>query len=317
MKTYGAEIEWGDIDRTKQLPDGCSWDLKERTIMNSNGVAVDGTGKHWKFGGEIHPRHTDAGDSEPLLLLRDRFYELYALFPEARLTHRNGVHYHIAIPGLAEDLNALKSLQRYIHSHLKPVISILEPIASNEDDFSDPEQKKLARWHYQRMLRSHQNFVPDSLLEKQLSATTVKEFFDWECPQEIRDGNSVAMHHLRPRACVNLRQIMQTGTIEFRHFFSTLNADEFLAGLTWCDNFVKHWENNSPVELLASEAALFAPLIPKQQPAFCPTNEIRFRDTAWDGAIDRSLALSNALFIQNKFPLPQKPIEYPARPKLI
>lgn len=306
--TYGSEIEWADVDRTRALPEGAKWDDKELTVMNTNGVAVDGTGRHWKFGGELHPKPTAPGEKQAVEKLALRFKELRTLFPEARLTHRNGVHYHVRIPGLAEDLDALKSLQRYIHNELKAALPHLEPIASNEDDFEDAEDRKLARWHHKRMLRSHQTFVPPARLEAQIIAQTVDAFFDAECPKHERDGKERALHHLQPRACVNLRQLKQTGTIEFRHFFSTLDWVEFRSGLIWCVRFIDHWIRGTPAETLIEEAKREAKHIPKQWPPFCPVLERRFRETAWDGTIDKKLAKANADKLHSLYPLPQEPI---------
>jgi len=43
--TYGFELEVVDVDRSikNKLPHHCTWNKKEITIVNSNGIAVDST----------------------------------------------------------------------------------------------------------------------------------------------------------------------------------------------------------------------------------------------------------------------------------
>lgn len=290
-QTFGAEVEWGDIDRTRELPKEFYWDIKERTVMNSNGIAVDGAGKHWKKGGEIL-----FAPAESVQALTYNFSQLLALFPEAALTHRNGIHIHIRVPGLKEDLAALKSLQQYIHTHLKDALPILEPISNPlRFDYKTEEDYELAIWHSKRMKRSHQSFVAQTFLDRQAAATSPKEFFQKEKPQR---PNGTYAEHLMPRCCVNLRQMLQTDTIEFRHFFSTLSVLEFEAAAFWCERFLHHWRIGSTKEMVILDAKLTAPRIPKETPRFDPILERRFRLTAWDGTVKPDVALANAKLIE-------------------
>ncbi|MEN6369497.1 MAG: hypothetical protein ABFD77_07360, partial [Thermotogota bacterium] len=57
--TYGVELEYADVKFGNPLPNGCAWNTKDNTIVNSNGIANDPLGKLWLFGGEINTRPTD------------------------------------------------------------------------------------------------------------------------------------------------------------------------------------------------------------------------------------------------------------------
>ena len=56
--TIGSEYEIADISRSVELPEGLSWDGKDQTVMNSNGVAtdpsLDANKRTWDFGGEMN-----------------------------------------------------------------------------------------------------------------------------------------------------------------------------------------------------------------------------------------------------------------------
>jgi hypothetical protein len=44
---------------------------------------------------------------------------------------------------------------------------------------------------------------------------------------------------IHPRLCVNLRQLWETDTIEFRHFPGTVDPERLQAAVEWCREFVK------------------------------------------------------------------------------
>ena len=65
-RTFGLELEYGDIEKDKViLPDGYSWNMVERAIVNSTGKKATPAGK---IGGEINTR--------PLSLCRKDLREL-------------------------------------------------------------------------------------------------------------------------------------------------------------------------------------------------------------------------------------------------
>src|SRR5271154_6972013 len=54
--TYGCEFEFSDWDRARALPLGMQLDTQDFTMVNSNGIAVDPTGRYYDRGGEICSR---------------------------------------------------------------------------------------------------------------------------------------------------------------------------------------------------------------------------------------------------------------------
>lgn len=279
MRTYGAELELADIDQTRQLPEGCGWDRRDFSMVNSNGIAVDPKGISWKKGGEINTRPT-----ETIFGQVEIFNEVKELFPEASVNYRSNLHCHVRIPGLKEDLAALKSLQSFIHTHLRPAIDILEPIPRpNIVQYPDSIMFEGAMWRFKRRKKSHQTFLTDQRLRKQLAATTLQEFFENEVP---RSKEGQVMWHAQARLCVNLRQLKETDTIEFRHFPGTLNSLEFENALTWCDTFLNLWEKGASVEQVREAAVKFAPGLPKFEP-YIHALELRYRRTCHDGSVPR------------------------------
>ena len=62
--TYGCELEFADVDRFAKLPDGCTFDGKDHTIVNSNGIATDPKARTSTIGGEINTKATSTIDEQ-------------------------------------------------------------------------------------------------------------------------------------------------------------------------------------------------------------------------------------------------------------
>ena len=271
--TYGAEHEWADWDYLAQLPTGYGRDTHDITIVNSNGIANDPKGKLYGFGGEINTPPTDTltGQIACLKLLKD-------LYPEAKVNYRSNLHLHIRVPGLKDDLTALKRVQTYIHTVMPLALPMIEPIPRPiMSIFREQGQFKgeLRRWRRRRV--SHQTLLTEGRLAKQLSATTLDEFFAWEVPQS-KEGKP--LWHFQPRLCVNLRQLLETDTIEFRHWPGTLNEDELRECLCWCHNFLcGAFGGLAFAQLLMNVRKEYLPQFPK----YNHQQEVRYRLTCHDG----------------------------------
>src|SRR5579863_122688 len=87
--TYGAELELDDWPRRDGLPDGLQID-PDWSMVNSNGVAVDGPGELYHLGGEIlaRPVDTPVGIAHQLAAIMNKW-------PQTTVNHRTGVHVHI------------------------------------------------------------------------------------------------------------------------------------------------------------------------------------------------------------------------------
>lgn len=285
IESYGAELELADIDRNRKLPEGFGWDTKDFSMVNSNGIAVDPTGRLHDRGGEIQ--------TKPTTTIREQvenFRELMYLFPEATVNYRSNLHIHARIPGLRDDLEKLKSLQTFIHTVFRNVVGFLEPIPRPlAEDYPTFDAMEGAIWRYNRRKKSHQTFLTPTRLAKQMSATSVKEFFELEVPTSS-DGK--VMWHAQPRCCVNLRQLLQTNTVEFRHFPGTTSAEQFRAALQWVFLFISAWEAGADQQELNAEAVRLKPSLPKFQPYKHELEEI-YCLTTHDGTIPRAQLTEN------------------------
>lgn len=287
MFTYGAEHELADIPLDRSLPAGYGRDVKDISIVNSNGIANDPTGKMYRFGGEINtpPTRTVGGQAECLRAICD-------LLPEARVNYRSNLHVHIRVPGLRDDLLALRQVQRYVHENLRLALSLVEPLprpAPHEYAGAEEYKGALRRWRRRRV--SHQTLLSPKRLEHQLEARRVDVFFRREVP-ESRTGRSRGrpMWHAQPRLAVNLRQLRETDTVEFRHFPGTLDYDEMLAAASWCHDFMRAALDGTPIrQVMRDYSTADFPSFPK----YVHWQEVRYRATVHDGTIPKPQIAAN------------------------
>lgn len=257
--SYGAEHEWGDVLYGQPLPEGYSWNNKDNTVMNSNGVANDPKGELWPYGGEINSRPTPTTYAQ----LLDFVVLLSMLDPKPVVNFRSNLHIHIRVPGLKDDLEAVKHIQRYIDRYGQEAFDIVEKIPKPDKSQMTAEAYEGAMKRYKRRKVSHQHMLPKARLDEMYAATTIKEFFEAHAP--IGKDN-LRMWYFSPRAGINLRQLWEeTETIEFRHFPGTIDPKEFASCLKWCHFFMIHAlseEQLSPMEWSADMDFIF----PKFEP---------------------------------------------------
>lgn len=283
--TYGAEHEWADWDMTTVLPPLYGRDKKDITIVNSNGIANDPSGKYYKFGGEINTPPTDdiAGQLSCL-------EELQKLLPDATINYRSNLHVHIRVPGLIDDLQMLKRIQRYIHGWMPIALLQIEPLPRPEKSSRRDQaahEGALRRWRRRRV--SHQTLLGKHRLAGQLEARTVPEFFEREVPFS-RDGKP--MWHFQPRLCVNLRQHRETNTIEFRHFPGTMDVDKLATCICWCRDFLTYAMEEKPIKGLLGAPAYASSCFPPF-PEYDHDLEQRYRMTAHDGKLSKTEIAKN------------------------
>lgn len=243
--TYGAEFELSDWPRREPLPPGMGIDVRDVTMVNSDGVAVDPRGELYHLGGEILAAPTEEPGG-----VADQLATIMKMWPETIVNYRSNLHIHIRVPGLKEDLGALKRVQAHIHQWMPVLLPVIEPIPAPDYAIYQGEEGawKGARRRHARRRMSHQRMVWKTGLTQQAAATTVEEFF----AGEVRDPKTGKLNWaIHPRACVNLRQLRETDTVEFRHFPGTTNPDEVLSAVAWCRNYmVQALEDADPRPLL-------------------------------------------------------------------
>jgi hypothetical protein len=270
--TYGAEYEFGDIQR-KELPDGLTWNTKDYSIVSSSGIANDPKGKAYTRGGEINSRPT-ATINEQL----DMFNQLVYLRPEAKLNHRTNLHLHIRVPNLKEDLKALKTLLTYVDTYQEETYTLIEPIPAPVFGTSATlAEQRGAKTRYKRRKVSHQYKVSKERVKRALQANSVEEFFAAHAPVQA-DGKPA--WGLTTRAGINLLQLKETDTIEFRHFTNTLDVHELECCFIWVHNFM-----NAALTGSHTPAELFKEVIDWHFPPFQPYNhamEVGYQWTNFD-----------------------------------
>lgn len=226
--TYGCEHELADWD-TRWGWEGYGRD-PEPNIVNSNGIAADPLLKSYPFGGEINTPPSSSPDVQGELL--ERFLKRHE---RAKVNYRTGLHVHIRVPGLIDNLQGLKRLQKYIMDNYGVYPLVDRMPAPTEDQYSTKEEYLGARRRWNWMKMAHWTVIPKDRVESQLRATTVKEFFELEVP---KSKTGKVLWHAQPRAAINLRQLLQTDTIEFRHFAATLSPLETITAIEWCRDFL-------------------------------------------------------------------------------
>jgi hypothetical protein len=255
--TYGCEYEYGDIWRT-ELPDGLTWNEKDYSIVSSTGIANDPKGKAYQRGGEINSRPT--GTIEEQLVM---FELLMKQHPEAAVNHRTNLHLHVRVPGLSENLPALKKLLTYVDANQAAIYDAIEPIPvpNREDCYSD-DWYKAAMKRYKRRQVSHQYKVSVARVAEALQATNVKEFFDAHSKLQ---ANGKRAYGLTTRAGINLLQLQETDTVEFRHFTCTKDVSKLLHCFKWVEKFIPAALDNASVEQLVGASS-------RNFPRFVPFN---------------------------------------------
>lgn len=238
--SYGVELEYGDCYRFGELPEGASWNDKDNTVVSSNGIANDPSGKLYSFGGEINTKPTDT-ISEQIEHIKDINKSLK---PRFAINYRSNLHIHIRVPGLKDDLEAVKKLLRYVDTYQQEAFDIVEYIPKPDPNTMTEKEYKGALKRYKRRQKSHQYKMPENRVNAMLAATTTQEFFEEHAPLTEKGR----MWYFAPRAGINLRQLWEeTNTIEFRHFPGTSNLNEMNSCIRWCEDFLNAALNKEDV----------------------------------------------------------------------
>lgn len=297
--TYGAEHEladWPALTLGKQLP-GFGRDTKDITCVNSNGIANDPTLRYYTLGGEINTPPSGMIAEQGAYL-----HQIISVYPEAKVNYRSNLHFHIRVPGLRNNLDALKRFALFNDTQLRAgILDIVEPIDKPyRGDYPEETAWRGALRRWKRRRRSHHTILPINRLPLQLGAQTVERFFEAEVPYS-RAGRP--LWHAQARAAVNLRQLMETDTIEFRHFPGTLAPNKVTMAGLWCKVYTQcalEWEGspaniNLPGEFQSAGGDFT--LLPKFEP-YVHWQEVRYRATVHDGTLSKEQIVQNIVAIE-------------------
>lgn len=253
--TYGMEIEWGDIPRSMSIPEELgSWEYSERDIINLRepykNVCADPLGESPPFGGEINTKPSKTWQEQV-----DRYFELKSIFEEAGYPPTVAAtchsHIHCRVPGLRDDIDALKRLTKYIKENQA---STVEHVYG----FFDHNEMKDAKGAKMYLKFDGGRLLPDYMSDNILNhATDFQSFIKMHAAG--KDGVSMG----RPfRYAINMYSLKHLDTIEFRLFRGTLERDELESCFRFVQDFLHAALNDGPgvVELIRNNDYKFPPM---------------------------------------------------------
>jgi hypothetical protein len=229
--TYGVELEYGDVYRFCDLPEGAQWNDKDNTCVSSTGIANDPFGKLYSYGGEIN--------TKPTTTIQEQIEHISeinsSLCPKPLVNYRSNLHIHIRVPGLKDDLESCKKLLQYIERYQEQAFDIVELIPTPSKSNLSPLEYEWALKRMKRRHKSHQYKLPKNRVDAMMNATSTEEFYQEHAPLTEKGR----MWYFSPRAGINLRQMWEeTNTIEFRHFPGTTDMVEMESCIRWCQQFL-------------------------------------------------------------------------------
>ena len=252
--TYGAEIEWGDIDRRRIIPEHLGkWEYAETDIVNIHPpyefVACDPLGTDPPMGGEINTKPTKTWQEQV-----DRVMEIRNLFTSAgdkpSSSCVNHGHIHVFVPGLKDDISALKRLVAYIKENQADTIE-------NCYQFYETSQMKHVPGAKMYLKFDGGREMPEYMCDNIIN---LAKDFDHFIKLHAAGKDGVSMG--RPfRYAINTYCMKHTGTIEFRCFRSTTKREELESQFKFVEKFVDSALNGGPSvkEILSDDIYMFPP----------------------------------------------------------
>lgn len=296
--TYGCEHEFADWDREWKLPKGFGIDRNDVTIVNSNGIAADCSRAFHKYGGEINTPPSSTPEEQCTHL------EVLSNFNVA-VNYRSNLHIHIRVPGLRDDLNALKMIRQYgfandlyVHNLLRQITHPKkEAICDRDLQYQSGVWLKAHRKRTQRCGQSHYRILSLDRINRQLRTRTVDDFFAAEVP--CKSGGT-PLWHLGTRPSVNLRQLRDTDTVEFRWFYGTLNSSELLAAIYLCRTYLHEALNSKKGPSAIGFKNRLHGILPTRKP-FYMWQEIGYRATCVKYVTRAETEMNAVRIFNNKF----------------
>ena len=253
--TYGMEIEWGDVPRSFSIPENLgTWEYSERDIINLRdpykNVCADPLGESPPFGGEINTKPTKTWMEQV-----DRYFELYKLFEGIGHAPTVGVtahtHIHCRVPGLRDDIGALKRLTKYIKENQGRTIEYVY-------GFFEHNQMKGASGSKMYLKYDGGRPIPDYMSDNIINLATD---FDSFIKMHAAGKDGVSMG--RPfRYAINMYALKHIDTVEFRLFRGSLNRSEIESCFRFVQDFLDAALNDgqSVDELIQDNNYTFPPM---------------------------------------------------------
>ena len=254
--TWGYEIEWGDIDRRLTIPEHLGqWEYSETDVINKQpeffNVACDPLGIDPPWGGEVNTKPTNTWQEQVDRIMElKKFFESHGNVPSASFISHG--HIHAFVPGLKEDIDALKRLVAYIRDNQALTVQAVGAY----EDFADMKKHKGAKM-YLKLDGGRQ--MPEYMTSNIINLATDFDHFI-NLHRAGKDGVSMG----RPfRYAINTYCMKHTGTIEFRCFRDSIDRDEIEAQFRFVEMFIDAALNNGPnvATILRENEFKFAPFV--------------------------------------------------------
>lgn len=254
--TYGYEFELGDINRKLTLPEELgTWEYSETDIVNIippyQYIACDPLGISPPIGGEINVKPGRTQDE-----LLGRLYELLSFFRSNGDTPTPSCvshgHVHVYVPGLRDDVPALKRLMEYIKHNQKVTVERIHAYKDLPGIKDLPGAKAYLKLDCGRLMP---DFMCDNIINL---ATSFEHFIKLHAAG--KDGVSMG----RPfRYAINTYCMKHTGTIEFRFFRNSIDMDEITCELLFTELFLDAALNDGPdvTTILGATGWQFPPFV--------------------------------------------------------
>lgn len=249
------EIEWGDVPRSAVIPsDLGTWEYSERDIINLRDpykyVCADPLGETPPFGGEINTKPSKTWEEQV-----DRYFELYKFFEDMGHPPTVGVtahtHIHCRVPGLRDDIDALKRLTKYIKENQAAAIDHVY-------GFFEHNQMKGAKGAKMYLKFDGGRPMPDYMSDNIINLATD---FDSFIKMHAAGKDGVSMG--RPfRFAINMYALKHIDTVEFRLFRGTLDKTELESCFRFVQDFLDAALNDGPsvLELISNNNYTFPPM---------------------------------------------------------
>ena len=227
--TYGCELELSDVPRIALPSELGSWDGCERDVVNTkapyHGVAADPLGFTPPVGGEINTPPT-LGWPMQVDHIAKVFGFFRAIDAEPVAGPTSHLHIHVCVPGLVNDIDALKRLACYVFDNQEDMIRICGRYTWKHD-----MGRKAQDYFKQDGGRMLPAYILNNILDK---ATTFDQFIKMHAAG--KDGVSMG----RPfRYAINMYCLKHTGTIEFRMFRGTTDLSLIRNAFTAVERFLE------------------------------------------------------------------------------
>ena len=255
--TWGYEIEWGDIPKSIEIPPELGfWEYSEVDIVNIRDpykyIAVDPLGEEVPVGGEINttPTRTWQEQVENISKIKQIFLE-NNYEPSASCVNQG--HIHVGIPGLKEDIDALKRLVAYNKKNLPLVVELVYGFKKH------PEMTKLKQ-ATSYLKGDGGRVMPEWMSDNILNQATCFEDFIL-LHQKGKSGLAQEVKSRPFRYAINTYGLKHSDTLEFRFFRSSTDMERIKDSFRFVEAYLDAALNTGkPAKEILEEGNFLFPL---------------------------------------------------------